>query len=277
MKRVHDAVSRSPSPSDSGSGSDSDDAVTAPEFVPALDFDVTRTHVARIGAWYDRVREWKSLAAPLAKPADTAHWLDDYSSGAWRPGHHPEFLAVVRGVLPAHLPLDVSKVDLLIASAPSRRGKCFVRQIRGDDKTAEYFLETCLFRDWDQRVFIKLARAFVASGVHVDFLIAVCCWAIEARQLPPFQQSALTREALANVVALVLTLRGGPPFTYSDTAFEFVFEPTDAAPGCTILLTEFARQWFHLELPNFVKAPERWPAFLCLVRAHTAAAALVHE
>ncbi len=211
--------------------------------------------IAAIKSWTAAFKAWPSLGVPVPG-ADASHWFDDYRLTAYRPSHNPKFTLFVRytlaGVYRREPTETVTKMtdnylDLI------EKG----HDIAPWDSPIELLLCTLLFRDAYQEDFIALARELVDD---VNELLGLCCWAIVARQVE-HKQKELTRNAVANLVALVLVLKQGPAFKYRDWDFSFKFN--DGA--LEVWMPDFARLWFNIAMPDFCKQPTRIDEFVALL------------
>lgn len=224
-----------------------------------------------------------SLATPLAGLV-TNHWLDDYRGVASLAEDNQRFVLLVRHHLaPLYRCLPTLAMAKLDSKYQERRARGNGQILHNRKATwgspLELLLIVLLLDDNLQDDFLETALALIketgaplrSAGAQ---LVAICCWAIVARQHPEQRQESLTRSAVANIVALLLVLakeglgeddpkRRLLEFEYVSCSFEFVFK----SPDLTIWMPDFARAWFNVEMPNFATLPDKFPAFAARLTA----------
>lgn len=224
--------------------------------------DEINAEMAKIKTCTDAVKSWPSLAEPMAGAVST-DWLNDLlRSTAYRPPHNPKFILFVRHVLASVYrrppTATITRLTDKYLDLAERH------HLPTWDSPIELFLGTLLFCDGWQADFLELAWELHNDGG--DELIALCCWAVSARQMVDHRQQDLTREAVTNLIALILTLKKGPAFKYNSFSFEFVFKgKTDDDTEVEVWVPDFARFWFGVEMPDFCKMPSRIAEFCALV------------
>lgn len=229
-----------------------------------LTLEEIQKELDKIKSWKDAMVAWTSLSKPVPDGGRlAANWLDDYVSGHWCPHNNGKFILFVRHVLAATYRCTEPTEEV------TRIVDKYLKYY-GDEAEWESPIELLLcrlfFDDHYEEDFVTLALELVKDS---DELIGLCCWAITARQIPGTGQRYptggqmdYTRSAVSNLVALILTLKKGPAFTYNECGYEFQFGDDKKVK---VWIPDFARFWFDVEMPNFSEQETKIDQFLALL------------
>ncbi len=225
-----------------------------------LSLDDIKLSLGQIKMWTDTLKVWTSLATPLPGCNHLADWVRDYANTAYEPEHKGSFVLFVRHVLAAAY--RCAPTDTITRLTDKYLDLASRINLKTWDSPIELLVCTLLFNERWQADFLDLARELV-QDTDTNELIAICCWAIRARQTK-YNQQDYTRSAVTNIVALILTLERGPTFKYNSFNYDFIFTDKTGAK-LEVWMPDFARFWFNVEMPNFCARPSRIDAFHALL------------
>lgn len=219
-----------------------------------LSLETMRLELHHIDAWADAFDAWKGLGAPLLAGYESmtraGKCFDDFGAGHQRVPHHPDFLRMVRYVLRARFP-----------APPTPTMSQIMTRYRGTalGSPIGLLLTGLLFDEQRQADFLALAAEFHDPWT----LLPLCAWAITARQHPARKQMDMTRSAMANLVALILSQGSAVAREFHYDSARYMFEFRGGA--VQVWLPHLALFWFGVEMPHFAEQRSNVAAFLTML------------